>query len=97
MATTPTEQMRGARKSGHAGAMADARQSVSAPAIYVPPLTSHAYNFNTDRMQRGTNKRAKSCGGGTENVLIISQLVKARATVGFIPASIQVKISGTGI
>lgn len=39
MATTPTEQMRGARKSGHAGAMADARQSVSAPAIYVPPLT----------------------------------------------------------
>lgn len=36
----------------------------------------HAYNFNTDRMQHGTNKRAKSCRGGTENVLIILQLVK---------------------
>lgn len=34
MATPPTEQMRRARKSGHAGAMADARSSVSVPAIY---------------------------------------------------------------
>lgn len=34
IATPPTEQMRGARKSGHAGAMADARRSVSVPAIY---------------------------------------------------------------
>lgn len=39
MATAPTEQMRGARKSGHAGAMADARRSVSVPAIYVSAAT----------------------------------------------------------
>lgn len=39
MATTPTERMKGARKSGHAGAMADARRSVSVPAIYVSAAT----------------------------------------------------------
>jgi len=39
MATPPTEQMRGARKSGHAGAMADGRRGVSVPAIYASAAT----------------------------------------------------------
>lgn len=33
MATPPNEQQRGARKSGHAGAMADAGVSVRVPAV----------------------------------------------------------------
>lgn len=39
IATLPTEQMRGARKSGHAGAMADARHSVRVPEVYVSAAT----------------------------------------------------------
>lgn len=66
MATPPTEQMRRARKSGHAGAMADARQSVRVPAIYVSAANvgapQRAYDINTaNGIQRGTNMRGKSC------------------------------------
>lgn len=39
IATLPTEQMRRARKSGHAGAMADARHSVRVPVVYVSAAT----------------------------------------------------------
>lgn len=48
-----------ARKSGHAGAMADARRSVSVPAIYVS-LALRAYDFiKADGVQRGTNLSKK--------------------------------------
>ena len=60
MATPPTEQMKRARKSGHAGAMADTRRSVRVPAIYVwcchVGAALRAYDINVaDGKPSGTN------------------------------------------